>query len=96
MILNDTFTTVFDSHNALESVLDVFYKWHCFAILHLNDELHFSQTMPSAAAGPIFQGHVNSEVGQRKSEWTAKTMPWIEEGPSLGAYLDACGERYRT
>ena len=92
VILNDTLKTVFDRQ---QSVVDKL----CFItgiVLRFCISLITCTTLRGAATGPIFQGHVISEVGQGKSEWTGKTVPWTEEGQSLGDYLDASGEQYRT
>ena len=69
---------------------------HCFAILPFIDHLHYCETMPRLETGPIFQPHAIFEVGQGKSEWTGKAVPWPEEGQSLEDYLDASGEQYCT
>ena len=98
VILNDTLNTVFERQNALQSVLDKL----CFiyslvpVFFPFTDHLHYSKTMHGAATGPMFQTDVTCEVGQGKSEWTGKIVPWSEEGQSSGDYLHASTEQYCT
>ena len=98
VLLNVTLKTVFYRQNALQSVPHklCFITGIVLPFCPSSDHLHYSETMLRAATGPIFEGHVISNVVQGKSEWTGKNVPWTEEGQGVGDYVDASGEHYRT